>query len=396
MNKKILLFGTFDVDNYGDLLFPVVANWRIGENLVAISPTANKPSFNLASDIVFSSFKNLLQFKPSTIIVGGGNILHFEYSSVFPYQTFPLSYAGLQFYPLVLKRHYQSKILYNAPSIVYSDLTFFTRIFFRLCFSSADYLSFRDQKSVRTARSLFDEQVFFVPDTAFDISRVWPKSPQFRPTPKEYLIIHVNQRYGGLASDIAIALDSIHLQTNFEIVFLPIGPCHGDISYAKKISGLMRSKSVVVEELELYRFAQYIANSEMYLGSSMHGFITALSYGVKAALVLNQFPMAKFQGVLDMSSLSRESCFSTWLQVPNNLNGISAIDSKVLESIFQQLDTHWQRIKDIIDCSALSKRVSPVVYGWKPFVYAFQFLRKAYNLPRRIAVQMIRSMKTKA
>ena len=44
---KIAHFGTFDVDNYGDLLFPHIVEWRMPSvEWIHISPSRNVPKFS--------------------------------------------------------------------------------------------------------------------------------------------------------------------------------------------------------------------------------------------------------------------------------------------------------------------------------------------------------------
>ena len=48
---KIAHFGTFDVDNYGDLLFPHIVEWRLPTSFfIHISPTNNRLKFSDASE----------------------------------------------------------------------------------------------------------------------------------------------------------------------------------------------------------------------------------------------------------------------------------------------------------------------------------------------------------
>jgi hypothetical protein len=386
----VLIFGTFDVDNYGDLLFPLIAQWRINARIGAVSPTKVKSVFHLPDSICHLSFNDLATLRPKLILIGGGNILHFSQSQVFPYQRKRFSYAGLQFYPVLLKRRCGAKIIYNSPSIAIRRPRFLSRILFRHLFANSDYLSFRDSLSVSIAKSIVSNDICFVPDTAFDISRLFPLDATVRPCPEKYLIAHVNSRYGGNITDISTALDRISLATGYLVVLLPIGPCHGDAGYAEKISDAMKCDTIIIRIYNLRIFASYIANSEMYLGSSMHGFITALSYRVSSALILNKTPMPKFQGVLDWAKLDPKlTVYSDWLQAAINIDSIPTIDTDSLHAIFSELDSHWTKVRKIIWLKGSSGTYPPWLGNWKVLV----FLDHLRTAPVGFVSSLVRTIK---
>jgi len=253
----------------------------------------------------------------------------------------------------------------------------------RVVLNSADYLSFRDRHSVDLAKNLTNKKVFFVPDTAFDISRVWARDPHVRPTQEDYFILHVNKRYGGEALNTAKAVDLICNKTKMKAVFLPIGPCHGDKEYARLVAGMMENKPVIVETLSLKIFAQYISNSAFYLGSSMHGFITALAYGVKAGLVLKPSPMAKFQGVLDFAKLPSSVISKSWLDASAQLDDIPVINAESLALIHRELDQHWNRVQELLLKGVKPKRSRISIRYWKLLVLVPQFFSRVFGSPRR-------------
>lgn len=214
-----LIFGTFDVDNYGDLLFPVVAGWRLSQRIIACSPTRNIPTFVRDSQEEHLSFEDLSGVYPLAILIGGGNILHFRRSGVKPYKWRWFSYAGLQLIPFLLKKRFGVPVLYNSPSIALKKDCFIWRKLFTYLFSRADYLSFRDAESVYFARQIVTKQVFCVPDTAFDVGRIWPRQDSVRPVKEDYAIVHVNKRYGGSCQQIASSLDQVQERLGLTIVF---------------------------------------------------------------------------------------------------------------------------------------------------------------------------------
>jgi len=391
-SSKVLVFGTFDVDNYGDLLFPVIANWRLMGGVVACSPTNTIPSFDRVPEIDYIAYHEIVSIEPAAMLVGGGNILHFRPSSVYPFRSKNLSYAGLQFIPLILKQKYGAPVIYNSPSMTLGRSGPFDSFLFRLVYASADYLSFRDRASIVEAERLSTHKINFVPDTVYDISRAWPVDRNVRPSENDYLVVHVNVRYGGQVQNVARVLDDLQAKLCMDLVLLPIGPCHGDLEYARQVAERMTKKPILIDRFNVYIFAQYIANAQMYIGSSMHGFITAASYSVKAALVLDKEPMNKFKGALEVAGMSQHSCFSSWIDVIRGVNQIKRINAESLHLIFKSLDEHWDGINKLIHKERTRGFISPFVYAWKPIVLLNQFLGSFSRVLSRLQSAIIRSL----
>jgi hypothetical protein len=83
----------------------------------------------------------------------------------------------------------------------------------------------------------------------------------------------------------------------------------------------------------------------MYIGSSMHGFITAVSYGVPALLVLEgKKPMRKFQGVLDTVGADGSIICNSWEGALASLDRAFTVSPERLQSIHSILDAHWEMI----------------------------------------------------
>jgi len=74
----VLQYGTFDVGNYGDLLFPIVARFELEKRnigTIPVSPTHRSTSYQDAiKPISIVEAKSHEECK--AIIIGGGNIIH--------------------------------------------------------------------------------------------------------------------------------------------------------------------------------------------------------------------------------------------------------------------------------------------------------------------------------
>lgn len=365
---KVAHFGTFDVDNYGDLLFPHIAEYRLPNfQWEHVSPTNNLTVFKDSKSII--SFDVAKKKDYDAIVSGGGNIIHLSHNTLTVYKNINgFAYANL--WVGAAKIAIKSKIphIFNSPGISQNFTSFIKNQIASSTFKNSNYLAFRERFSKDIADSLIKgknakSHVYIIPDTAFEIDKLWPLE-QFEGS--SYIAVNLNNRYHSPIVETALILDEISEKLKIPIKFVVIGACHGDKEFTKKVSSVMRSKHFIVESNSLKKVAHVIGNSKYFLGSSMHGFITALSYGVPALLVLNKTPMHKFIGLLEITELDRNVICSSLKDVLEHLNCPALLTSKVKLRIQSDLDIHWNKINEIIN-----NKESP---GFSAFIIIFEKL----------------------
>jgi hypothetical protein len=93
--------------------------------------------------------------------------------------------------------------------------------------------------------------------------------------------------------------------------------------------------------------AAAIAGGDLFLGSSLHGAITALTYG-RPFVVLNLIDDAKLDGFGDLTGLDRCVVHSAG-EIPSAVAGALAdpAPSGLVESLQRRLDRHFDRIAEI-------------------------------------------------
>src|SRR5690606_12527172 len=81
---------------------------------------------------------------------------------------------------------------------------------------------------------------------------------------------------------IAKQLDAIAGQTGLHICLRPIGKAlnHDDHLALKRIAPLLTQPTHLVEKVTIWDIMYLIANARVYVGTSLHGAITAMSYAV--------------------------------------------------------------------------------------------------------------------
>lgn len=340
---KVAHFGTFDVDNYGDLLFPKIAEWRIPNvDWLHVSPIGVKPAF--VDSVTPLCVNEICDYEIDAVIVGGGNILHFEKATIDAYKNISnYAYSSLWLGAARVAIKKNIPLIFNGPSI--SNLTkgYLERYIFNQVFKNSDYISLREEYSSR----LFTKYPSnIIPDTVIDISRMWPKEDKI--ISEDYVVIHVNDRYVTNFKDTLSAIEKISKSLKAKIVLLPIGPCHGDLFLAKRLAQASSLDIHLETTLSLKSFAMLIANAKAYVGSSMHGYITAFSYDVPGLMVLNNSPLHKFTGLLDVVGIQKEVICVSWNDAVKQIESLYSSDINPA-TYFNRLDMHWDKIISIIN-----------------------------------------------
>lgn len=380
---KIAHFGTFDVDNYGDLLFPHIVEYRLPQyDWEHISPTNNMTVFNDSLPVISNEVALKRRYK--AIVIGGGNIIHLNHNRNTVYNNKDgFAYASLWVGAAKMAMEQNIPYIFNSPGVskrfihrTHKTIAYYT-------FRNSNYLAFRERfsieliKSINGAKSSDKLICQIVPDTAFEIDKMWPLQAEKLP---DYICVNLNERYHNPIGLTAKCLDKISVELGLSIKFVIIGDCHGDYDFTKQVSLKMKSEHEIVKSDGLKKIAHVIGYSSYFLGSSMHGFITALSYGVPAFLILNKSPLHKFKGLLEITGIDNNIICESFDEVLKKLGSPAILRSEVKQNIQKELDLHWEKIDRIIK--------NGDVIGSSRTVSAFQLLLKMQVTYNKICNKM--------
>jgi len=366
---KIAHFGTFDVDNYGDLLFPHVAQWRWpDEDWIHVSPLGNPTRFEDSLPTV--GVKQACDMTFDAVMVGGGNIVNPGKTSLPDYgEVEGTAYPSLWLGAAVLAAKQEVPLVFNGPGIGPHDFHLLQKRLAIAVFSSAEYLAFRERESAAIATRLSRRRsAVTIPDTAFDLPNMWPAVQGPTGGNRHYVAVHVNSRYQTSVESTARSLDLITKRLKAPVRLLSIGPCHGDIELSHRVAERMRADHSVGRVISIRAMAEVIAGASLYIGSSMHGFITALSYGVPGLLVLNRRPMRKFTGLLEIADIPSRAICESWEDVPESVGDEVLLPAERLERLHRSLDRHWGDMREAV-CSGAPCMLPRWAFPWKRLVY---------------------------
>ena len=285
------MVGTFDVENFGDLLFPLLAREELGDRLGR--PELALYSYHERDDGSWPYDVRSLVRLPDEIealellIVGGGHLVRFDkevapgYDPPSPRIHHP---TGYWLAPTLLAACYGVPVAWNAMSTSLGTPDWAQGLL-RQALEETAYLSVRDQPSLEElVRIGPNASVELVPDTAFGVAHLLPDNPStaFREfcastalaTP--YVIVQPSPHLAGDAHRIDDVLRLAQAR-GYAVLELPISPCLGDEPGLLGLTTHTRQPPSWPEPLLL---SEVVANAEAVIARSLHLSIVALACGV--------------------------------------------------------------------------------------------------------------------
>ena len=374
---RVALIGTFDVDNYGDHLFPRVAGHELGRRLPGAETCAFAPygwlhptdldDGRASSPLGPWSPERARQLAAAhhLVVVGGGELIHLNDRMLAPVYgtTFEemdrLAPSRFFVEGLGPEPEAECPVVWHGVGVPWTPVGEAAGRL-RTALAGRPYVTVRDRHSAqRLADAGVGTPVEVVPDSALLISRIMPpESLRCRleklrdaggyPGPGgpvlvvqgcELLLPHLE----GVAAAVA------GWPAGGEVVVVETGRCRGDGAFSAALQRALRAvrlwrlpEGTAVEDL-----AAAIAGGDLFLGSSLHGAITALAYG-RPFVLLNLIDDAKLDGFGDLTGLDRWVVHAAG-EIPDAIDGARAhpAPSGLVDSLQRRLDRHFDRIAEI-------------------------------------------------
>ncbi|MCL6260676.1 polysaccharide pyruvyl transferase family protein [Aquiflexum sp. TKW24L] len=325
--EKILVIGAFDRYNYGDLLFPLIIEKQLNTYNIdfefhffgLVESDLSKEGGFPTEDL--QAFYKACQNPTDKVhvIVAGGEALGVTWHSLLAalnktYQKIHRYHiriskivdlngiarkvlGGKTILPFVFTKSdfpgVKSVILNSLGGSGLKKAQFEQYDFLKKKLIRADYLAVRDKTTVSNLKENgVNAQLF--PDSAILMSEFYPVTiletqitNEVRSYVKEnkgsYVFFQINKKTTvGKEDLIAAELDKIQERENVKICLCPIGKAlnHDDHLALEAVKGKMISPATYFDADNIWDIMYLIANSKCYIGTSLHGAITALSYAV--------------------------------------------------------------------------------------------------------------------
>ncbi|MGA9393267.1 MAG: polysaccharide pyruvyl transferase family protein [Candidatus Sulfotelmatobacter sp.] len=380
---EVGMVGTFDIENYGDLLFPLIAAeaLRRRDQCIRVVPFSANGRSEPGWPFLVRPVEEMAGClsKLSAMLIGGGQILRFDkfYPVGVPASAdIPIAYWLV---PAVQAALAGKPVIWNAVGAwTGSPRSAWHEELLRQVLAASCFIGVRDAASVDyLARIAPDAGIEFLPDTAFGLSRLWPleqESTGFTNWRRslgldgKYIVIQANAALGCYRSTIESQMQSAAISG----VVLPVCWCHGDRAeeFPEMKGRVFSSRQWLPPKL----ISEIIGRSEFVFASSLHTCITAISYGVPVARA-QLYSERKYE-LLDG--------FEGIVHI-NDRNAVSRLlrrgrrtEPKV-KDYADQLDRYWDKVRDL----ALQP---PVEHCDRSRSLMLCWVAKACKRPRRLEV----------
>lgn len=325
--QDILIIGAFDRYNYGDLLFPIILEKQLqtyGQDFrfqfFGLVKSDLRPQGGIPTQGLQEFYRQLSDPNRSVhVIIAGGEALGVTWNSLYAAlnplfqkinyrhkkinKLFDLNAAtrfllkGKTTLPFLLDKEVfpgiKSISLNSLGGSGLNEKTFTKFSELKPNLQNADYFAVRDEVTLQNVEKAGLRANLF-PDSAILMSEFFPLEyleNNVSPGVKSYVeanrgnyaFVQINKKTTrGHEKTIARELDRVYSEGHTQLCFCPIGKAldHDDHEALHSLGKLVKSPFTYFDADTIWDIMYLIAGSKCYIGTSLHGAITGMSYAV--------------------------------------------------------------------------------------------------------------------
>ena len=339
----------FDLDNYGDCLFPLIARYKLKEwniEVTAVSITGKPVKYKDAVRSISREEARSKMRKEDVVLIGGGAVLHDQPLTFFEdSKRWGHKFNGKDLWIGAMQdaRYRGAKVAFNAPGAI-GRCKLSTKNQFRQLRKPGDYINTRE----RTGRLILEERgACVVPDTACDpdlgnILSYREKSEEKRGT----LLLCLRRRsFNGIQKGKALeTIQRLAGRMNLEIKLMPLSDSHQDGNTCDMISNGIEMPVLITNPTSLLEIYTEIRRAKLVLTSSLHAYITAVQCQTRVILVkrpaYHKFDECRSQ------LRGNDPDIKEWKEL-DKYERECDVAMKQLGECEAKLNLHWKQIADI-------------------------------------------------
>lgn len=376
-SPRIGIWGTFDLANFGDLLFPRIFAHELERRL----PTAELRVFSplghdhpvtmdggfLAEPLGPWSAETTarLAAELDLVAIGGGEIVHTQdelfdrYYGIDREEARRLAPSAFFIDGLGPENELRCPVVWHAVGVPFDlDESDARRVVDAL--RDRPYVAVRDELSKeRLVRAGVEREIAVVPDSGLVADRVFPRAllekrlaylraVDWYPPSEAPVVVQGSVPLLEHVDAIADALERELAERPVPIVLLETGPCHGDGDFADALSERLGPAAYRMPgDVALEDIAAAIAHARAFVGVSMHGTILAYVHGVPAA-TLNLLGYSKLHSLAGTLG-TRRTLASTPAEVAPAIARALTGDRGEMDrsTLASRIDAHFDRIAEL-------------------------------------------------
>jgi hypothetical protein len=381
---RIGVLGTFDVDNYGDHLFPRVAAHEFARRLPEADVTPYSPYGRLHPTPLDGDWaaEPLGPWTPGRarelagahdlLVVGGGELIHLNDPLLAPvYDTTPDELARMApsrwfVEGLGPELEEDCPVAWHGVGVPWAPGEEEAGRL-RAALAGRPYVTVRDRHSARRlADAGVDRPVEVVPDSALLVNRMIPEAALsarlerlraaggYPPPGTPAVVLQGCDLLVPHLDDVVVAVERWRVAQaggGGELLALETGRCRGDVLFADAVVGALGGRRVwrLPTGATLEDMAAAVFGAGIFVGSSLHGAITALAYG-RPFVLLNLYGEAKLDGFGDLTGLTGRVVHRAD-EIPAALTEALAdpAPAGLLESLQGRIDRHFDRLVELAE-----------------------------------------------
>ncbi len=359
--RVVGLFGTFEVDNYGDRLFPILFEQAMQERLPGLCARLFSPgggTYGIDGRRVYpvAALEHLADDLDG-FVIGGGDIVRFDPAHGGNGGAGAASHVDLIVLPSALGRLRGRPVVWNGPGIPHPLFPEQQEVVEAVA-ALASLLAVRDEVSRgRLGREAARAAV--IPDIGLLLADVFPlprlagvmESLRSRLSlPGEYLTVHLSpatardEDWAEASEELAV----LSCRVGLPLVLVPLGPVHGEVERLRDLRDRCPARlRLLAEGLHPLEIAALIGHSAGFLGTSLHGNVTAFAYGAPSVAV-NSRSLAKLDR---FGELTGRPVLKSWreLRQHRGLPRPGSDEEQRRAAIRRQLEDHLRSVATALD-----------------------------------------------
>ena len=391
MGYRIAHVGAFDFENFGDLLFTDVLKAHLEKRItvneiIYFAPKACKMPNKEVWVHAVTELENFVKDKKiDAIIIGGGDLVHLRkirtympHVSEDGWVTYDVLYMWV--IPSLIALKYEIPLAWNAPGVPLHFSKTDKEIVSYLC-QTVKYISVRDEEAKNELKqAVAENKIHVVPDSVLSIKNIF-KTKQLDEIFDNLNVAVVRKHFVFVQFNItttesdfehyAVSLNKIRQETGWDVLIQPIGYACGDLDAIDKFMALYGEDFISPpQHYDQYEILALIANSALYIGTSLHGAIVANSYNVPN-IVVNTSHFNKIEGFVKM--LNREAArifypvdIFTAYRVAREIDSSAVVEEKI-----RDIEKHFDRLVEEIS-DGEQQRI-PLVNGLADYIFDASF-----------------------
>jgi polysaccharide pyruvyl transferase WcaK-like protein len=130
---------------------------------------------------------------------------------------------------------------------------------------------------------------------------------------KEIICVQSNPQRPEPENELFSHLIALKGSTGAEIVLMPIGFCHEDDQFSQRLVAKSKGVLTYLAVPSIHDMVSVIAGSNLFIGTSLHGNITAFSFGIPH--FFGPLAVDKIGGFLEIAGLGNDFQMKSWSQL---------------------------------------------------------------------------------